>query len=310
MRSLSALLLVACTTPPPSSPPAPCTRPSRACTLQAIAAATPDLARFATETYGGYGATALAKLHERGFDALVVDPAIVLRLDAFARFATDAKDPWLARERFAASLGVHRIYRGIALDDADIARLRADGILSPQLRTKTPPLGGHLIDQIGAHVMGLVRDEDQLMSVSDDPAVSKCVAHTYAKDGKHVVVFAVDAPALDVVAIDEHAALCPAAPPPNSVACKPSPPPYPEPVRGMLCRGLYDPAVESFVLHRIDPAEIVAAKTETEFADCDEVLRKTTHDLGVRAAAARKACQTFEQLGTPEVIESVPPIQK
>ncbi|MFT3698748.1 MAG: hypothetical protein QM831_36715 [Kofleriaceae bacterium] len=268
-----------------------CSAPSRACTLRELAAVTPDLAGFAATTYGAYGTAAFGKLHARGFDPLIVDPAVVLHVDGFLAFDAKTTDPWLARQRYAATLGTHRIYRAVAVDDATFASIHDNGILAPTVRSKHAPYNGHILDLLALHVTGGQLEADPLMSVSDDAAIAKCVAHGFAKAGSYVAVYTADVPVFDVLAIDGASALCPPMPAAGSLDCHQMAPPFSDEQRGMMCRATYSAAIESFVHSRIDPKEIVNVQKPTDFSDCDDAMRRAGHDFAEHVTVAHAACK-------------------
>ncbi len=228
--------------------------------------------------YGAHGAEALRKLraHE-WFEVLIVDPGLVLRLDDFLAFVSAEKltDPWAARERYAAKLGKKRVYRGMAVTDEDRKSIEATGILSGALRGGTPPRPAHILDQLVGHLAGAAAPgEDTAISVSDDPEISKCVAHMFGRGDKAVHVWTLEMSPLDLVTADVNHPLCQPEPTPGSVACKRISyrKPYPPEVYPVFCRQFYDAKVESFVLYRIDPSEYVSSKAETEFASCKDAI--------------------------------------
>jgi hypothetical protein len=153
-RSIVLLFLVACSgssqtaapiTAPPASPiaaPVPpakpaCTEPSRLCELVALAEG--NLDELATTLYGETGTAMLAKLRARGLAPLIVDPGVVLRLDALLAFpAQPNESPWQLRARFAASLGTVRVYRGMAVTPEELASINKVGILATSTRGAKP----------------------------------------------------------------------------------------------------------------------------------------------------------------------------
>jgi hypothetical protein len=307
MRSLLLVTLVACSspaprpstpvvTPEPVAPAAPvepaCETPSRLCDLVALSkSATHD--ELATTLYGTAGADIHRKLAAKGLAPLVVDPGIVMRLDAALAFPSkQGESAWQFRERFAESLGKVRVYRGLAVTPDELASITEKGILAASVRStqKEPPV--LLLAQLIGHLMGIAGPADTMLSVSYDPAVSRCVAHMYTRNDttKTVHVWTTELPLLDVLSIEVPSPLCPAV---EVGALDCGPPKQREltdATRMYACRNFYDAKVESFVQGRIDPSEMIEAKVEANQTDCSDVMAQVRKDMKVRKAEQEKFC--------------------
>src|SRR5690348_3070031 len=79
-----------------------------------------SIENLAVERYGeSVGASALARLRQmgHGFEELISDPGIVLRLDDFEKFLSSQpkSNAWDSREKYRMHLGTTRVYRALAL---------------------------------------------------------------------------------------------------------------------------------------------------------------------------------------------------
>jgi len=91
---------------------------------------------YAPYRYADAGISARNILRQLGprFDELLVDPGLVLRIEAFADFVranrlNDA-NPWRARLLFSSSLGARTVYRALALTDEERQNILRAGIFS------------------------------------------------------------------------------------------------------------------------------------------------------------------------------------
>lgn len=308
MRYFLLVTLVACSTPAPRTatpvakpeptPVAPttpaepaCEKPSRLCDLVALSkSATPE--ELATTLYGSAGADIHVKLAAKNIAPLVVDPGIVLRLDAALAFPSQpGESAWQFRARFAESLGKVRVYRGLAVTPEELASITEKGILAASVRSAEKVAPKLLLDQLIGHLMGLAGPADTMLSVSYDRAVSRCVAHMYTRNDKTrtVHVWTTELPLLDVLSIDVPSALCPAVEP-ASLDCNPPRGGLTDAARMYACRNFYDAKIESFVQARIDPAEIFEVKIESDNAGCNDVLAQVRKDSKLRETEQEKFC--------------------
>jgi hypothetical protein len=269
MRSVMVLMFAACSAsparpaPPPDEPAMDCSKPSRACTYVALAKATPDLAAYATSKYGPFGSTALAALRERGLEALIVDVGVVLQLE---KLDAHTRDPWRARARLAAKLGTRRVYRAVAVTGEVDRDLRAHGMIAPPAGP-----GGVITFWLSMHWVGALGDRlHGTIAVHDSADIARCIAYRYATDDQHVVVYALDLPALDVLALDPHANLCRAVEKQPQDCSDFGPPSMAD--MPLLCH-FYDATIESVVAHRIEASEIASATIATRFDDCKLLLQ-------------------------------------
>ena len=104
----------------------------RAASLEALAEA-----RYGAEA----GMASLNKIRTAlgpGYDVLVSDPGIVMRLDDFLAFSAKqdlkALKPWELRELYSQHLGTAKVYRGLALTEEQAKAVQKDGMLSGYLR--------------------------------------------------------------------------------------------------------------------------------------------------------------------------------
>ncbi|MEO8703033.1 MAG: hypothetical protein ABI867_23510 [Kofleriaceae bacterium] len=282
MRFVILGIVVACSSPPPE--PVCETRP---CVFVELAKAQPDRDRYAATVYGPVGAELLRKLRAHpGFDALIVDPGSMLRIDELLAFVAKQHldDPWIARARFSESLGKRRVYRGMRLPTDVFETIKREGMLSGERRESTPPVPTSFIDMMSNHLSG--RTSGSLISVSDDITVSRCVARIWGRAGSSpIYVFTLDVPVLDLIVVTPGANLCGPDPAPASVDCKRPTAPLDAAQRAYACHRFHEAAVESFVLHRIDPSEVVAIETPTDFTECNKPYVKPTEPTRQERAA-------------------------
>ena len=198
---------------------------------------------------------------------------------------------WAARARFLAAGGTKRVYRGLAVSEIVADDLKKHGMLSKELRGGQNARPVNLVEEAALHVVAEAGGGDSLISVSTDPAIAKCLAHQFAGDDRGVVVYAIDVPAREVIHLDPGSPMCGAVPAAASLDCTSLTPPFAPELRPYLCAALSDASIESFVVDQIDPPEIVSSEAPTDFADCDEVLRKVGQGFSAHLDAARALCK-------------------
>lgn len=159
--------------------------PSRVLELEKLSRAIGDFDAWGYDRYGHEGmarAQRLAKL-DPSFQVLIVDPGLVLRLDQFEKFVVDnalaSGDPWAARQAFAESLGTRKVYRSLVVDSLTHQAILKSGIESNLVRsgasdsTKALYLEGKLDRAIADRMQPRGENKrDPLLSVSDHVEVA------------------------------------------------------------------------------------------------------------------------------------------
>ena len=257
-------------------------RPSRATLTHALTLGTsPD--ETARRLYGSNGPSVIDRLRQigPGFEALAYHPGLVTRLDEFARFvaANGLREgaPEKARAAFSRHLGTKIVYRAEPLTHAELERTAVRGLesrlsqrdldLSLVLHESTAvesDYGAHIAadtmsdsirKQVAARVSGSTRVNDPLLSVTDHPEVGiaivgRVVRQSRSQGGieKQLHVFKLRLPVLDLISqespiIDERTGRS-----------------FMKITRGdgsTVSHEFPSAAVESFVLFRVKPSEIV-----------------------------------------------------
>jgi hypothetical protein len=239
------------------------------------AAGTPE--QLAHQLYGEHGARAVEELKQLspGFERLVIHPGLVTRLSEFKKFVKDkdleGAEPKRALDAFRDFLGTKLVYRALALPPGGVEEVLAHGMDSIQARAEgwrlqylaTPPEDRqrwelengapyHLADIIDERVSGSGRDV--LLSVGELPNVAIAAAGNYAPDKKGVTLFTLRVPTLDVFHPGASDSVLPSKEvPPRTLILNGS--------KNETRYAFPNPAVESFMLYKIGPEEIVEHQT-------------------------------------------------
>ena len=229
-----------------------------------------DVRTFATRRYGDKpGTSALGRLRRlgSGFEELIADPGLVIRIKEFERFVHDQRlgneDSWAAREKFSAHLGKRVVYRALVLDEKEYREVLKNGMKSTAA-LKHPPLDENhgrssLQKTFTAKLYGST--DSPLLSVTELPDVAKAAAFRFLQNDpagstKTIRLFTITIPELDV--------LYPEKTDPER------PPVMADPHVGWPMtiysphdahQYIYDRKVESLVLYGIGPEEIVASES-------------------------------------------------
>jgi len=235
---------------------------------------------FAEERYGiEPGKNALRRLRKLNprFEELIADPGLVIRLKRFEEFIRannfSLMDPWLARERFSEALGHKVLYRALVLTNEEYRAILAKGMGSPRTLTETFLGPGEIWEDLkGLYLMkvaGIDRDSP-ILSLTEIPDVAKAAASAFLykfrrpilgifdpkrDKSKAIYMFTVKVPELDIIFPEAAHLLAPPIIESHMVG---------QILRVHSPRGkasyVYDPSVESLVLFKIGPEEILSSQ--------------------------------------------------
>jgi hypothetical protein len=223
------------------------------------------------------GARAIAQLKRLGlrFEQLVVHPGLVTRMSQFTRFVKrkglQHAGPERALDAFREFLGTKIVYRALALPPGGVEEVLANGIESGEARADgrylrfmaTPRKDQMRWDLENGAPVDLPRaihlrirggdNHDELLSVGEIPEAAIAAAGAFADDDRRIELFKLRVPALDVFHTGSSKSVLPDMEGPMTLRLNPS--------KNEIRYSYPNPAVESFILYKIGPEEIVDHQT-------------------------------------------------
>jgi hypothetical protein len=202
--------------------------------LQEKASKVTSFFKYGKSFYGGAGVKAFEKLNAISyhFAQLIVDPGIVLNLEKFIQFVKQNKlqdsNPWEAREAFSKHLGTKKMYRALALTEAQAIQISKSGMHSALIRNDQENIhafaletdaNGNLVkdangefirdnssefDSLHYHILNMVNSggsyNARTLSLSEHPEIAIAVAYqeTKTKEKTDVYLFEVEIPKIDI----------------------------------------------------------------------------------------------------------------
>lgn len=224
-----------------------------------------DFGQFAQLNYGPAASEVFHKLMGLGreFLPLMAEPGIVLRLNAFVEFARPRIAEGIHRDeivrQFSSHLGVTRVYRALYLTPEQAEAIRVRGMTPRSFVNSTPEMTADLISSRG--YIQLLEDRKSGKNIESSPFLSMtshrevaiAVALDFAAPGLKLYVFTLDLPQLSLVDFSPYSRFIPR---------KDSGFHDADEIAVIFKNGKRkyfdnDSRLESFVLGKIEPSEIV-----------------------------------------------------